>query len=222
MPRTARVIIPGIPHHVIQRGNRRQSVFFNDQDRIEYLRILKEQGQRFSVSFWAYCLMDNHVHLIAVPDTKDSLAQAIGQTHRQYTRRINFREGWRGYLWQGRFASYPLDETYVYAAVRYVERNPTRAGIVQKAEDYLWSSAKAHVHKIKDPLIDDCFLVDEIKDWSQFLLKESEENKAQIEMHARTGRPLGSGEFIKKMEMAFNRILHKRKPGPKPKIFGCN
>ncbi len=222
MPRIARVIIPGIPHHVTQRGNRRQTVFFNDQDRIEYLRILKEQGQRFGASFWAYCLMENHVHIVAVPESRDSLSQAIGQAHLRYTRRINFREGWRGYLWQGRFASYPMDERYLLAAIRYVERNHVRAGIVQKAEDYLWSRARAHVERIKDPLITNCFLLDEIKDWSEFISVEHEDERSQVEAHSQTGYPLGSMDFIKKLENAINRVLKKQKTGPKPSTLICN
>src|SRR3990172_7668648 len=133
MVRIARIVIPGLPHHVIQRGNRRQPVFFRTSDFEAYLRILKEQSAKFGISFWAYCLMANHVHLIAIPDSEESFAHGIAETHRRYTRMVNFRENWRGYLWQGRFSSYPLDETYLYAAVRYVERNPVRAGIVTKA-----------------------------------------------------------------------------------------
>ena len=120
MARLARVINPGFPHHVIQRGNRRQNVFFSDEDREAYLQILKEQSEKYGVKYWAYCLMDNHVHLVAVPMEKDSLARAIGETHRKYTRMINFRENWRGYLWQGRFRSFPVDTVYLYNLVRYL------------------------------------------------------------------------------------------------------
>ena len=118
MARIARVVIPNLPHHVVQRGNRSQKVFFGDEDKTAYLRILKEQCQRFGVSIWSYCLMDNHVHFIAVPKDKDGLARAFGQTHRHYTRRVNFREAWRGYLWQGRFFNYFLGEKYFFSGVR--------------------------------------------------------------------------------------------------------
>ena len=158
MGRIARVVAEGMPHHVIQRGNRRQKVFFKDEDKQSYLTILKEQSERFGVNYWAYCLMDNHVHLIAVPETRESLARAIGEAHRRYTRMINFREGWRGYLWQGRFSSFLLEERHLYAAIRYVERNPVRVKIVKRAEDYKWSSAYAHVSKGGDELIDRCYL----------------------------------------------------------------
>ncbi len=91
--------------------------------------------------------MPNHVHLIAVPEKENSLAQAIGEAHRRYTRRINFRKGWRGHLWQGRFSSYPMDDVYLMAAVRYVELNPVRARLVEIPELWKFSGASAHVHR---------------------------------------------------------------------------
>ena len=119
MARIARIVIPGVPHHIIQRGNRRQDVFFCDEDRKRYLAILLEESGKAGLTYWAYCLMNNHVHLIAVPKDEKGLAKGIGETHRKYTKYINTREKWRGYLWQGRFMSCPLDEKHLYAAVRY-------------------------------------------------------------------------------------------------------
>jgi len=136
MARFARVVVPGYPHHLIQRGNRRQRVFFSDEDRAFYLILLKRQIEKFGIALWAFCLMENHVHLVAVPRGKDGFARAIGELHRKYTSVINTREDWKGYLWQGRFITYPLSEAHLIAAVRYVERNPVRAGLVQAAEDY--------------------------------------------------------------------------------------
>jgi len=218
MSRIARVVIPGIPHHIIQRGNRRQTVFFSDEDRKKYLEYLRFFGDKFGVKYWAYCLMDNHVHLIAVPETEESLAKGIGEAHRRYTRKINSREGWRGYLWQGRFASYCLDQKYLYAAVRYVERNPVRAGMVRRAEEYLWSSAKAHVLGQKDPLLSESFLSKEIKDWSSFLqIEDSKQDMKYLKRHARTGRPLGDEAFLTKLEIMTGRTLRKKKPGPRKK-----
>jgi len=130
MPRIARVVIPDIPHHIIQRGNRRQPVFFSDDDRSAYLDYLCLHAKPAGISIWAYCLMDNHVHLIAVPKHKASFADGFSESQKRYSRRINFRENWRGHLWEGRFKSYPLDEFHLYAAMRYVERNPVRAKIV--------------------------------------------------------------------------------------------
>ncbi len=126
MARLARVVIPGLPHHVTQRGNRRQQTFFNDGDYAAYLELMSEWCREEGVEIWAHCLMPNHVHLIAVPKSENGLRRAIGEAHRRYTRRINFREKWRGYLWQGRFASFIMDEPYLLAAVRYVELNPVR------------------------------------------------------------------------------------------------
>jgi len=216
MPRIARIVIPNYPHHIIQRGNRTQNVFFSDQDKKSYMQLLRNHAMEFGVDFWAYCLMDNHVHLIAVPKNEDSLARGIGEAHRKYTRMINFREGWKGYLWQGRFISYLLDEKYLYAAVRYVERNPVRVGLVERAEDYPWSSAKAHVYREKDILLSDNFMLSEIKDWSSYL-SEGDENidKNLFKKHARTGRPLGDDKFLTKLEEITGKVLKKRKPGRK-------
>ncbi len=115
MARIGRVVVPEIPHHITQRGNRRQKVFFQASDYESYISLLREWCNRYSVEIWAYCLMPNHVHIVAVPHTEKGLSRAIGEVHRRYTRMINFREKWRGYLWQGRFTSYPMDERYLMA-----------------------------------------------------------------------------------------------------------
>ncbi len=143
MARSARVVIPGLPHHITQRGNRRQQTFFNEGDYAAYLELMTEWCRDQEVEIWSYCLMPNHTHSIAIPSSEDGLRWAIGETHRRYTRRISFREKWRGYLWQARFASFVMDEPYLLAAARYVELNPVRARLVSKAEDWPWSSAGA-------------------------------------------------------------------------------
>ena len=218
MARIARVVIPGIPHHIIQRGNRRQEVFFNDEDKRTYLEYLNIYAKPAGISFWGYCLMNNHVHLLAVPETKDSFAIGLAEAHRRYSRMINFRQGWRGYLWEGRFKSYPLSENHLYAAIRYIERNPVRAKIVERAEDYPWSSAKAHVHKSKDYLLSENFLLSEIKDWSKYLSEQDKQEDLNIfRKHSHTGRPVGDDKFIDSLEALSGRMLRKQKPGPKPK-----
>ena len=175
MARIARVVAPGMPHHVIQRGVRRMDVFFSDDDRNAYLELLAEQGERFGVRYLAWCLMDNHVHLIAIPDKEPSRARGIGEAHRRYTRRVNFREGWRGYLFQGRFHSFPLEGGYLLAAVRYVLRNPVRAGIARSPWDYHWSSAKWFVgEKTHDPLAIPSDMFADIADRRSFLLQEED------------------------------------------------
>ena len=220
MTRLARITIPGIPHHVTQRGNRRQPVFFTEDDYRTYLQELHVQGERFGLRVWAYCLMTNHVHLIVVPEHAQSLARGLGEIHRRYTRRVNFREGWRGYLWQGRFASVPLDELHLIAAMHYVERNPVEAGLVRRAEDYRWSSAQAHVQHAPDPLLSACFLTETIADWATFLATPEETGPAhRLELHLRTGRPLGSAAFIEQIERQLGRSVRPQKRGPKPKNF---
>ena len=216
MSRLPRVVVPGCPHHIVQRGNRRQTVFFNDQDKETYLNLFSIQAAKARIEIWAYCLMDNHVHFIAVPHDKTSFAKGIGVTHKKYTRIIHFREGWRGYLWQGRFFSAPLSEQYLYSAMRYVERNPVRAGLVQRAEDYRWSSARAHALKTNDPFLSDNFLITKIADWADYLKVEEDKDKDSIIHHTSSGRPLGDESFIARVEQITGRVLIKKKPGPKP------
>jgi len=179
MPRINRLIVPGIPHHIIQRGNRKQTVFFNDIDHLYYLHLLKENCLIYGLRVWAYCLMDNHVHLIVIPEDQESF-RAISETNRRYTCMVNAREGWRGFLWQGRFKSNPMDEKYLFAAVRYVERNPVRANLVKFSENYRWSSAQYHVHGGKNELLDHFFLMDVIKDWSAYLSVNDEDKDLDL------------------------------------------
>src|SRR4030065_1065208 len=153
MARLARVVVPGVWHHVTQRGNRRQQTFFNDEDYQAYLELLGEWCGQCGVEVWAYCLMPNHVHLIVVPDSEDGLHRALGEAHRRYTRRINLREGWRGHLWQGRFASFAMDQRHLLRAARYVELNPVRAKLCRAAWRWRWSSAAAHVAGRDDGLV---------------------------------------------------------------------
>ena len=152
MARIARVVASGYPHHVTQRGNRRQQTFFSEDDYREYLRLMSASCARSGTEVWAYCLMPNHVHLIMVPQHADGLRSAVSEAHRRFTLRINVREGWQGHLWQERFHSFLLDETHLVAAVRYVENNPVRAGLCAHAEDWPWSSARAHLRGEDDGL----------------------------------------------------------------------
>jgi len=111
------VAVPEAPHHITQRGNRRlQTFFFCDEDYEAYIDLMSPWSTHWNIEVWVYCLMPNHVHLIAVPSSEKALSQALGEAHRHYTRRVNFREGWRGHLWQGRFASFPMDKTHLYVA----------------------------------------------------------------------------------------------------------
>jgi putative transposase len=216
MARIGRVVADGLPHHITERGNRRQKTFFCDEDYALYIKLMAEWCTQWQVEVWAYCLMPNHVHLVAVPESGDGLCRAIGEAHRRYTRHINFREGWRGHLWQGRFASYPMDENYLLATARYVELNPVRAGLVTSAEKYPWSSASAHISGQDDVLVKVKPLIEITGDWRRFLSGDINDKTAEvIRFHERIGRPLGSGTFIDQLEMKLNRPLKKRKPGPK-------
>jgi putative transposase len=216
MARIARIVVPGIPHHIVQRGVRRMDVFFRNTDRTEYLKQLSEQGKRFGVEYIAWCLMTNHVHLVAVPRQEDSLAKGIGEAHRRYTRFVNFREGWRGYLFQGRFHSFPLEGDYSLGAVRYVLRNPVRAGLVREPWDYRWSSARWFIGaRTDDSLAVPSDLFADITDRRSFLLQE-EEAITEFRRHARTGRPLGSESFLVHLERSTGRDLLPKRRGPKP------
>jgi len=218
MARIARVIAPGLPHHVTQRGNRRQQTFFNDEDYHAYLDLMAEWCGKLRVKIWAYCLMPNHVHLIAVPESEDCLARAVGEAHRRYTRRINFREGWRGHLWQERFASFPMDENYLLAAVRYVEMNPVAAGMAVHPGEYRWSSAAAHLAGNDDQLVTVKPLLDMVGDWQAFLRLTDEEELALLKKHERSGRPLGETSFVERLEAKTERLLRPAKRGPKPRV----
>ena len=216
MARLARVVAPCYPHHIIQRGNRRQQTFFSDDDFRLYLTLMAESCQKHSVVIWAYCLMPNHVHIIAVPKSEEGLRHAIGEAHRRYTRAINFRMGWRGHLWQGRFSSYPMDESYLLAAARYIELNPVKAGIVNQADQYPWSSAVFHTTGQEDGLVSNSCLEEMVPDWETFLRDGDDKNQVhEIEKAERTGRPIGSNLFLNRLEAILGRDITKKKPGPK-------
>jgi putative transposase len=217
MARIARVIAPGIPHHITQRGNRRQQTFFCDDDYQAYLDLMAEWCAKYHVEIWAWCLMPNHVHLIAAPESEEGLARAIGEAHRRYTRRINFREKWRGHLWQERFASFPMDESYLLAAARYVEMNPVTAGIVSLPQEYSWSSARAHLLAQDDTLVKVEPLLSLVSNWDNFLSLVSEDEMTAFHKHERTGRPLGNEIFVEQVEIQLGRTLRPQKPGPKQK-----
>lgn len=215
MARMARVIAPGYPHHITQRGNRRQHTFFCDDDYHAYIDLMAEWCQHYDVAIWAWCLMPDHVHLIAVPSSEKGLARAIGEAHRRYTCRINSREQWRGHLWQERFASCPMDEHYLLATARYIEMNPVAAQLVCHPGEYPWSSAGAHLTGTDDRLAKGAPLLELVPDWADFLQLTPPDDVELIQRHERTGRPLGNDDFIDRLETALARVLRPRKPGRK-------
>ena len=220
MARRARLVVPGLPHHVTQRGNRRQQTFFCREDYAAYVDLMAEWCAKRGVDIWAYCLMPNHVHLIAVPQSEDALARAVGEAHRRYTRRVHFRENWRGYLWQGRFASFVMDEPRLLAAARYVELNPVRAKLVADAAEWPWSSAGPHLSGRDDRLVRVAPLRAMVNDWRTLLDSATGEEQWQaLRTHSRTGRPLGNAAFVERLEKAAGRLLNPRKRGRKPKLL---
>ena len=209
MPRQARVVIPGAPHHVTQRGNRRQQTFFRDADYLTYLHLAAEAFSEAGVEVWAYCLMPNHVHLIAAPSEPAALAAAVGATHLRYTRQINGRERWTGYLWQGRFASFPMDEDYLLTCARYVGLNPVRAGLTERAIDWPWSSVRAHVEGRVDPLLTPGPLAERLRpNLARFFEADvDDEARRKLRRASTTGRPLGAAEWVKALERTTGRVL---------------
>ncbi len=218
MARLARVIAPGVPHHLTQRGNRRQQTFFSDNDYRAYLDLMAEWCAKQGVEVWSYCLMPNHVHLIVVPPDAEALRRAVGEAHRRYTRRINFREGWKGHLWQGRFASFPMDEPHLLAAARYAELNPVRARLCKNPFDWPWSSARAHRDGKNDGLAAVAPLLGLVADWPAFLANGlADDDAGTMRKHERTGRPLGAEAFVERLEGQLGRPLKPARRGPKPK-----
>lgn len=214
MPRMARLVVPGYPHHVTQRGNRRQATFFCVEDYRSYLRLLAEARAGAGIDVWAYCLMPNHVHLIVVPARSDSLVTFFGEAHRRYTRRVNLRQGWCGHLWQERFHSSVMDERHLLAAVRYTELNPVRAGLCRRPEYWRWSSVHAHRKGADDLLVTVRPMLDRIADWTHYLQADAGSSELDaIRQHARTGRPLGGNAFVRHLEKLTGRRLRKGRPG---------
>jgi putative transposase len=200
MGRVARVCVPDGWHHVTQRGNSGADLFLCPADYRTYLSLLGEYGQRHGLEVLAYCLMTNHIHLVAVPHLAGSLSLAARDTNTAYATYLNKREGRRGHLWQGRFYACVLDESHLWAAIRYVERNPVRAGMVTRAEEYQWSSAAAHCGLRADPLLDQGGLPPRLEtDWREWLRDEDTRLSARIRTQTAMGRPCGSPSFVARL-----------------------
>ncbi|MFL6844059.1 MAG: transposase [Allosphingosinicella sp.] len=214
MPRRARLVVPDIPHHVTQRGNRRQTTFFGEGDYAFYRHLLAEECARAGTRVWAWCLMPNHVHLILVPSHPAGLAKAMGETHRRYTSAINRREGWTGHLWQGRFASFPMDEEWLVACARYVELNPVRARLARRPEQWRWSSARAHLGlAAADRLTDMESPLGRVGDWPSLISVDLDRPRLEtIRERERTGHALGSAAFVERVA-----ALLGRPAGPRPR-----
>jgi putative transposase len=221
MPRIARVCSVGYLHHITQRGNNKEKVFFDDEDGLLYLDILQRYKNKDGIKILAYCLMGNHVHILVVPGQEMALARAMGGTNLVYTQHVNRKYHRSGRLWQNRFFSSVVEEEpYLWAVMRYMEQNPVRAKLVKKAEEYRWSSARAHVLGVEDDVLsrETGIKEKEIRSYREFIREEKEEINAAIRRATSTGRPLGGEEFIKKLEKRLNPDLFPKKGGrPKGK-----
>lgn len=216
MARIARLVVPGYPHHVTQRGSRRQPTFFEAGDYRRYVRLLVDHSVQHDLEVWAYCLMPNHVHLVVVPRDEDCLAKCLAQAHRRYALVVNRRNGWKGHLWQERFYSCVMDEQHLLAAVRYTELNPVRAGLCKQAEAWPWSSARAHLGLVKDKLVTVQPMMTRVADWTSYLAaEETGEGLDSVRKHTKTGRPAGGEDFLKELESTTGRVLRKKRPGRK-------
>jgi putative transposase len=220
MPKPARVVIPGLPHHLTHRGNRRLEVFHHVEDYEIYLRLLRKHADRNKVSLEGYSLMPNHVHLVAVPQNKESLSDMVQEVHGTFAALLNAKYGMTGHCWEGRFFSCPLDQAHFWNTLRYVELNAVRAGLVKKAEDYSWSSAAAHCGLRDDRLLAKRLLPAPVmEDWSAWL---SSGNSRGIDDYIRAqtfaGHPCGCTDYFREIEKSLGRSLLPRPRGRPAKI----
>ena len=217
MARLARVVIPGHPHHVTQRGNGRARTFFEDADDALYRNLLAEHCRAAEVEVWAWCLMPNHVHLILVPSDPDGLRRALARVHRGYAGIIQARRKRSGHFWQGRFGAVAMDETHLAAALRYVSLNPVRARLVARAQDWRWASTRAHLRGKDDGLTELAPIRDRFPDFAGLLAREPETDLfGPLRAAESIGRPLGDDRFLARLERRTGRTLKPGKRGPKP------
>jgi len=217
MARLARVVIPGHPHHVTQRGNGRAQTFFSDGDYALYRDLLAANCVAAAVEVWAWCLMPNHVHLILVPSDPDGLRRALARVHRSYAGMIQARRKRTGHFWQGRFGAVVMDEQHLAAALRYVSLNPVRARLVARAQDWRWSSTRAHLRGRDDGVTALAPIRDRFPDFAGLLASEPETNLfAALRAAESIGRPLGGDRFLARIEKRTGRTLAPGKRGPKP------
>jgi putative transposase len=212
------MVFAGLPHHITQRGNRGADVFFSDADRTTYLDWLREYCGHNGVQILAYCLMTNHVHIVATPCASDGLAKVFRPLHSRYALRVNRVQNWNGHFWQGRYFSSTLDEAYLWAAIRYVERNPVRAGMVDAAEDYHWSSARGHCGLREDPVLtrnpEWLSQLESMTDWSNWLVGVDPPIQLdQLRQQVVRGLPCGDESFIRELEQRAGRALEARSRG---------
>jgi putative transposase len=218
MPRMARAVVPGVPHHVTQRGDRRESVFLAKADYRRYLNLLREYAGPRGLGIVAYCLMPNHVHLVVLPQEEGSLASVLKPVHTRYAQYMNWVHQMTGRRWQGRFFSCPMDSEHAAAAIRYVETNPVRAGLAERAEEYRWSSAAAHAGMRRDDVLSaDAHQYADVEDWLAWLRGQDDNaTVAMLRRYTKTGRPLGDEAFVAFMEQQTGRAFKPKRAGRRP------
>jgi putative transposase len=219
MARLARVVIPGLPHHVTQRGNGGAKTFFGDDDYALYRDLLATHCRAADVAVWAWCLLPNHVHLILVPSDADGLRRALSRVHRIYAGTIQARRKRSGHFWQGRFGAVAMDEAHLAAALRYVSLNPVRARLVKRAQDWQWSSTRAHLRGRDDGLTARAPVKKMFPDMAGLLsraLEDEEDLFGRLRAAESIGRPIGSDRFLARIEKLTGRVLKPAKRGPKP------
>jgi len=224
MARLSRIVLPGVPHHVTQRGNRRERTFFEAGDYDLYLDLLANAARRAHAEIWSYCLMPNHVHIILVPHDADGLRRTFGDVHRRYTGYINARLRTTGHLWQGRFGSVAMDEAHLVAAFRYVALNPVRAGLVKRATDWKWASTRALCEAADDGVVTIAPVLERVGDFTAFLDEAFDEafTYAALRKAENIGRPIGSPQWLEDMEAKTGIALKPKRRGPRTKNLGVN
>ncbi len=217
MARLARLVVPGLPHHVTQRGNGRSRTFFGDRDYALYHDLLAENCREAGVAVWAWCLMPNHVHLVMVPGDSDGLRRALAATHGRYASLVNARRGRTGHFWQGRFGCVAMDEAHLAAAIRYVALNPVRARLVKRPQDWRWSSVRSQLTGRDDGLTTRGPVDARFAPFKAFLEEPAlAEAFDRLRAAETIGRPLGSDAFLAGLEQRFGRTLRAARRGPKP------
>jgi putative transposase len=219
MARLARLVVPGLPHHVTQRGNGRARTFFTEDDYAVYRDLLAESCRAAEVAVWAWVLMPNHVHLILNPADADAdgLRRALAPVHRRYAGHIHARERRTGHFWQGRFGAVVLDEDHLRAALAYVALNPVRARLARRPQDWPWSSVHAHLSGKDDGPTSVAPVLERYPRFADLIGAEPDAAAVARLRRAETiGRPLGDEGFLAALEARTGRALKPAKPGPKP------
>lgn len=220
MARLARSTVIGYPHQVTQRGNYGQRVFEEAADYQNYLALAKEYADRYQIDIWAYCLMPNHVHFVCVPRLPGGLSKGFNTLHMRYAQYFHKKKGLTGHLWKGRFQSCLLDDPSCFEEIRFIENNPVRAGLVERPEEYPWSSARGHLIGETDPILSKVFPFAKTMNWSEYLKADVNERILdRIRQRIKTGRPAGEEKFVHELEKILGRRLEALPRGRPPKFI---